>query len=227
MMPSEPAPAGNSNGDRVVWGVGTSRTLRAHWALQELELPYLIEPIRTRTPDTETDRFKRVNPRQKIPVLHDGDVQIGESAAIVTYLGETYGKCSAPLTPVDKVKRARFFEWTAFVAMELDATSLYVLRRHWSLPQIYGESPVAVEASEAYFARMIVAAEQMLGSTRPYLLGDDFSGADIMMTTTLTWAIDYNQPLPQTFLDYRERCIARPAYQRAVDINQPPKQGQS
>ena len=220
-MPPEPEQTDNTASDRVVWGIGTSRTLRAHWALQELNLPYRIEPIRTRTPDTESDRFKAVNPRQKIPVLHDGAVQIGESAAIVTYLGETYAGSGKPLTPTEPVKRARYFEWVAFVAMELDATSLYVLRRHWSLPEVYGESPVAVEAASAYFTRMITAAEEMLEPNRPYLLGDDFSGADIMMTTTLTWAIAYEQELPKAFHDYLERCTARVAYQRALKVNKP------
>ena len=73
---------------RIVWGIGTSHTIRAHWALIELGLPYSIEVIRTRTPDTETEEFKSVNPRQKIPVLEDGEIRIGESAAIVTYLAE-------------------------------------------------------------------------------------------------------------------------------------------
>ena len=74
--------------ERILWGIGTSRTVRAHWALIELNLPYKTEIIRTRTPDTETNVFKSVNPRQKIPVLQDGSLTIGESAAIVTYLAE-------------------------------------------------------------------------------------------------------------------------------------------
>ena len=49
----------------------------------------------------------------------------------------------------------------SFICMELDATSLYVLRRHWSLPEIYGDSPVANKASEEYFNRMITAADKL------------------------------------------------------------------
>ena len=112
---------------RTVWGIGTSRTIRAHWALIELELSYSTEVVRTRTPDTETEEFKSVNPRQKIPVLQDGKIIIGESAAIVTYLAENYQQGSTILIPDDKALRAKYFEWMSFITMELDATSLYAV----------------------------------------------------------------------------------------------------
>tara|TARA_B110000444_G_C18768811_1_gene561417 strand:- start:639 stop:1274 length:636 start_codon:yes stop_codon:yes gene_type:complete len=206
---------------RTVWGIGTSRTIRAHWALIELELPYSTEVVRTRTSDTETEEFKSVNPRQKIPVLQDGKIIIGESAAIVTYLAENYQQGSTILIPDDKALRAKYFEWMSFITMELDATSLYVLRRHWSLPEIYGHSPVANKASEDYFQRMIIAASKMIDNKKPYLLGNTFSGVDILMTTTLKWAIDYNQKLPEVFNDYLLRLNDRHQYIRAQKANAP------
>ena len=204
---------------RIVWGIGTSRTIRAHWALIELGLPYSIEVVRTRTPDTETEEFKSVNPRQKIPVLEDGEIRIGESAAIVTYLAENYRQGSTILIPEDKALRAKYFEWMSFIIMELDATSLYVLRRHWSLPEIYGDSPVANKASEDYFQRMITAASKMIDDKKPYLLGNSFTGVDILLTTTLKWAVDYNQKLPAIFNDYRLRLNDRPQYIEAQRVN--------
>lgn len=206
---------------RIVWGVGTSRTIRAHWALAELGLDYETRPVRTRTPDTEAPEFVAVNPRGKIPVLRDGEVTIAESAAIVTWLGETY-RNGQELVPQGGPMRARYLEWMSFICMELDATSLYVLRRHWSLPEIYGEAPVANSAAEGYFARMIAAAEALHEADRPYLLGDRFSGVDILMATTLEWAVNYNQPLPQVFDAYLERMSARPAFRVACAANRVP-----
>ena len=204
---------------RIVWGIGTSRTIRAHWALIELGLPYSIEVVRTRTPDTETEEFKSVNPRQKIPVLEDGEIRIGESAAIVTYLAENYRQGSTILIPEDKVLRAKYFEWMSFITMELDATSLYVLRRHWSLPEIYGDSPIANKASEEYFQRMITAASKMIDDKKPYLLGNSFTGVDILLTTTLKWAVDYHQKLPAIFNDYLLKLNDRPQYIEAQRVN--------
>ncbi len=207
---------------RTVWGVGTSRTVRAHWALAELGLDYRTEVVVTRTPDTESPAFRAVNPRGKIPVLRDGDVTIAESAAIVTWLGETYGEGALVPAPGERAARARYYEWMSFVCMELDATSLYVLRRHWSLPEIYGDSPVANKASGEYFARMIGAAAEMASDGRPWLLGERFSGVDILMASTLEWAVNYGQDLPEVFHAYRERAAARPACQAALRANEAP-----
>ena len=206
--------------NRILWGVGTSRTIRAHWALIELNLSYKTEIIRTRTTDTETAAFKSVNPIQKIPVLQDGTLTMGESAAIVTYLAESYSTEQVNLIPDNPKARAKYFEWMSFICMELDATSLYVLRRHWSLPDIYGDSPTANKASEEYFARMITAADKLKNPKQKYLLETGFSGVDILMTTTLKWAIDYNQKLPSNFMEYLDHIENRPGYIAALEANQ-------
>jgi glutathione S-transferase len=198
------------------------RALRVHWALIELGLDYRTEPVQSRTGETQTDDFARLNPRQKIPVLQDGDLTLTESAAIVTYLAERYSRPEARLIPTEIANRARYHEWQSFICMELDATSLYVLRRHAYLPDIYGAAPEAVAGAEAYFARMIGAAAETINDGRTYLLGDAFSGADILMTTCLDWAARYDQPVPDTFLAYRERVVARPAYAAARTANEPP-----
>ena len=208
--------------NRILWGVGTSRTIRAHWALIELNLSYKTEIIRTRTTDTETAAFKSVNPRQKIPVLQDGTLTMGESAAIVTYLAESYSTEQVHLIPDNPKARAKYFEWMSFICMELDATSLYVLRRHWSLPEIYGDSPVANKASEEYFNRMITAADKLKNPKQKYLLETGFSGVDILMTTTLKWAIDYNQKIPTNFMEYLDHMVNRPGYIAALEANKMP-----
>lgn len=208
--------------NRILWGVGTSRTIRAHWALIELNLSYKTEIIRTRTTETETAAFKSVNPRQKIPVLQDGTLTMGESAAIVTYLAESYSTEQVSLIPNNPKARAKYFEWMSFICMELDATSLYVLRRHWSLPEIYGDSPVANKASEEYFNRMITAADKLKNPKQKYLLETGFSGVDILMTTTLKWAIDYNQKIPTNFMEYLDHMVNRPGYIAALEANKMP-----
>ncbi len=208
--------------NRILWGVGTSRTIRAHWALIELNLSYKTEIIRTRTTDTETAAFKSVNPRQKIPVLQDGTLTLGESAAIVTYLADSYITEQVNLIPDNPKARAKYFEWMSFICMELDATSLYVLRRHWSLPEIYGDSPIANKASEEYFNRMITAADKLKNPKQKYLLETVFCGVDILMTTTLKGAIDYNQKIPNDFMEYLDHMGNRPGYIAALEANKMP-----
>ncbi len=206
---------------RTVWGIGSARAFRVHWALHELGLEYHTEPIRTRTPAMETEPFRTISPRGKIPVFQEDDLTLFESGAIVTYLGRTYGTPGRALLPTAPAERARCDEWCYFVAMELDATSLYVIRRHGDLPEIYGEAPVAVDCAAEYFARQVAVPEQAISDGREFLLGETFSAADIMLTSCLTWAIRYHQPVPETLLAYRERTIGRDAYKTAFAVCYP------
>lgn len=207
--------------DLVLWGAGTTRTIRAHWAMQELGLTYRCEPIQSRSGETQTDRFGAVNPMRKIPALVDGDFTIAESAAILAYLSSAYGTPANALVPSETRARARYDEWASFILMELDATSMYVVRRHQGLPGLYGEAPAAVDAAFAYFSRQTDAAARSLDDGRPWLLGDRFSGVDMLMTTCLTWASRLGQTLPAPLASLRDRATARPAYIAAAAANQP------
>jgi glutathione S-transferase len=110
----------------VLWGVGTTRTFRVHWALHELGLPYESRPILPRSGETKTPKYTALNARQKIPLLVDGDFHIGESAAIVAYLSQNYSTPEHALIPEEKSFQAKWLEWCFFIVAELDSTSLYV-----------------------------------------------------------------------------------------------------
>jgi glutathione S-transferase len=207
---------------RTLWGIGTSRTMRAHWAMIELGLKYETEYIQTRTPATESAQYRSLNPSGKIPTLVDGNIVVSESAAIVTYLAETYSKRNDPLIPLQSIERASYFEWLSFITMELDATSLYVLRRHEGLPDVYGAAPDACLAARQYFSRMIDAAATKIEDGRPYLLGEVFSGVDILMMTTIDWASAYSCVCPSVFQDYQSHIRLRPSYRLTIEKNSIP-----
>jgi len=91
----------------TLWGVGTSRTIRPHWAMHELGLAYETKPIGPRTGETKTAEYTKLNPRQKVPLLQDGDFCIGESAAIVAYLSRMYSTTERSLIPEATIARVR------------------------------------------------------------------------------------------------------------------------
>ena len=205
--------------DLTLWGVGTSRTMRAHWMLLELGLEYQFNPIRSRTGETHTEEFMRLNPRHKIPVLKHKSVVITESAAIIQYLSEVWSKPTEIHVPADSAGRAALNEWCYFIVTELDAASLNVVRRHDGLRHIYGDSPAAVEAAKEYFRHNLEAMTSRLSTRNEYLLDDRLSIADILLMTCLDWAAASEIALPDTFLQYRQRIAQRPAYQAARKRN--------
>jgi glutathione S-transferase len=211
--------------ERVLWGAGTSRTIRAHWAMHELGLAYERRPIQARTGETQTPAFTALSARQKIPLLQDNGFVITESAAIVTYLSDAYGQPGNRLVPEAVRDRARCLEWCFFVISELDATSLYVMRRHGDLRHIYGDAPIANEAAAAYFQQQMRSVERALEDGRPHILGDRFSAADMLLSTCISWAVRYGVAVTDRVLEYNAGIIAREAYARAVESNKPPAAG--
>jgi glutathione S-transferase len=205
----------------TLWGVGTSRTVRAHWAMHELELAYETRPIGARTGETQTAEYTALNPRQKIPLLQDGDFCIGESAAIVAYLSRTYSGESRSLIPEPLRDYAAWLEWSFFIVAELDSTSLYVMRRHKAdaLGHIYGVAPDVVARAGEYFRRQLRHVETALADNRTYLMGNRFTSADILLTTCLEWAIAYDVGICDNAYPYLERIRERPAYQRGKAAN--------
>ncbi|PAY08753.1 glutathione S-transferase [Bradyrhizobium sp. UFLA03-84] len=205
----------------TLWGVGTSRTIRAHWALHELGLDYRCRPILPRSGETKTPEYTELNPRQKIPLLQDGDFTIGESAAIVAYLARTYSNLDVALVPVAARDFARWLEWCFFIVAELDSTSLYVMRRHGlqGLAHIYGHAPDVVGKAAEYFRQQLRHVEVALSDGRQYLMGDQFTSADILLTTCLVWAIDYGVGVCDVATPYLDRVTARPAYKESVAVN--------
>ncbi len=195
----------------TIWGGASSRSMRAHWMAHELALDYEAKLIGSRTGETQTEAFRLLNPKEKIPVLVDDNLVLTESAAIVTYLGDTYGQDSSQ-------ERALYNQWNSFIQMELDAHTLYVLRKHRDLTHLYGEAPAAVATAIEGFHKQVAVAERALSGTN-FLVGDHFTGADVMMVTTLKWAEAYQIELAPGLLEYCTLHTARSAYRQAGRLN--------
>jgi len=204
--------------DLTLWGAGTSRTMRAHWMLLELGLDYQFHPIGSRTGETQSGEFVRLNPRHKIPVLQHGSFVLTESAAIIHYLSRTFPSAQIHVAE-DHQSRAAIDEWCYFIISELDAGSLYVVRRHDGLKHLYGEAPTAVESAKSYFLHNLEAMAPSLGRQHPYLFGERLSVADILLTTCLDWAAAERIALPGPAQRYRARVAVRPAYRAALARN--------
>lgn len=202
----------------VVWGVGTSRTMRVHWLLHELGLVYETKRIESRTGETQSDDYSRINPRQKIPTLVDGDLVVTESAAIMRHLRRISSNLPYDDYQLSMQGQAAYDEWLSFMLMELDATSLYVVRRHRDLPDIYGEAENAVASSIAYFEKMLNSvADQLAGKS--FIWGSTFSELDILMTLCLDWASFVGAQIPGQVSGYQQGIKSRPAYSAATKFN--------
>ncbi len=205
----------------TVWGIGTPRTLRAHWILAEFGIEYDKRPITSRSGETTTPEFLALNPKHKIPVLQHGDRALTESAAIVTYVSEAFDPPAGFYVPTDAANRAKLNEWCFFIMTELDALSLYVIRKHQDLHAIYGEAPGAIDAAKDNFSDLTSALFDGAGADREFLLPEGLSVADILLTTCIQSAQRRGIEMPGYLVDFNERMSQRPAFRQALAINNP------
>ncbi len=205
----------------VLWGAGTMRTHRTLWLARELGIDYAHRPIGPRTGETMTPEFLKLNPRHKVPVMVHGDLVLTESAVILNYLTEVFPVPDDFFVPDDAASRAKMFEWCFFTMTELDANSLYTMRRHRDLKDIYGDAPAAVSAAEAYFHHQIDAMEGRIRNAGDFLMGARIGVADILFTSCLDWARFCGIALPDYLGAYQARLGARPAYVESFAENYP------
>jgi glutathione S-transferase len=86
---------------------------KASIALEELELPYSVRPIRLDRKEQQEPWFLELNPNGRIPVIVDSDesdLVVFESGAILLYLAEKAGR----LLPTDFRKRSEVVQWLMF-----------------------------------------------------------------------------------------------------------------
>ena len=82
-------------------------------ALEELGLDYEVRRIDTGAGEQKEDWFLAINPNHKIPAIHDGDLAIWESGAILLHLGEQYDP-EGRILPKDPAKRMEAIQYAFF-----------------------------------------------------------------------------------------------------------------
>ena len=191
-----------------------TRSVRIYWLLEELGVPYELREVAFTPPLPPLKPFAQQSPFGKVPAIEDGDVAMFESGAIVEYLLERYGKgrlMPAPGSPL----RAAFLQWVHFA----EGTAFPPLGNiAWhTFRQDAADVPQAMADYRRWADAVLDTLEHALAE-RDYLVGAEFSGADVMMGYTLACAkwfgiLDENHPRVSAYL---ARLEARPAFQKAL-----------
>jgi glutathione S-transferase len=181
-----------------------SRSSRIVWLLEELGMPYEIKPVSIFRPLTGEGAPDPANPHpdRRVPaIVHEGAL-VAESVAIVLYLSDCCP--DAGIGPVvGDPRRGEYLTWLAWYAAEMEPALLA------SLTGERAASPMKQRSYDAVLARIGTA---LAGG--PYLMGDHFTGADLIVASALAFGRAAFPPDP--VLDaYIERCHGRAAAKRA------------
>jgi glutathione S-transferase len=189
-----------------------SRGRIVRWMLEEVGRPYRTEVLDYGTTMKSAD-YLAINPMGKVPaVVHDG-VTVTEGAAICAWLADAFPE--AKLAPaVDDPKRGLYYRWMFFAAGPVEtavtANSLGLL------------APSDKSAMVGYgsFAQTVDALEYAVDQGGPWLLGEQFTAADVYVGSQVAWGLMF-KTLPErpAFQAYAGRLMARPAAVRAREID--------
>ena len=195
--------------DLIFYTNPQSRGRIVRWMLEEVGKPYETEVIPY--DQLKDERYLAVNPMGKVPAIkHRGHV-VTECAAICTYLADAFPE--AMLGPRSDEK-ADYYRWLFYAAGPLEAAVSN---------QAMGWVPTPErERMFGYgnFDRVIAVLDELF-SLRDYVCGDRFTAADVYVGSQIMFPMQFNMlPERDSFLKYRERLQARPAYKRATEIDE-------
>jgi glutathione S-transferase len=187
---------------------GFVRDLRPRWACEEIGLAYAETLIDVQ--DRPAAHFRK-QPWGQVPVINDDGVELFESGAILLHLGEKDER----LMPRDPQGRATTISWlfAAFnsvepLMFELGNVDLFSKDEEWAKLR----RPSLIGWCEQRLDRLADALDG-----KDYLAGQ-FTVADIAMATVLREAQDTDLVSSRPVLAaYLARCLARPAFERALD----------
>lgn len=200
----------------TVYHLGVSQSDRVVWLMEELNLPYQLEWFERGEDGMAPQSYRDLHPVGTAPIIKDGDTVLCESAAIVEYISQRYGKGQLSVD-VDHADYPHYLYW-----MQLNnniQTAFFVKRAIAAATDGKQGSPMGTTIQRREDAHYNFLNER-LGRV-PYLAGSQFSCADIMAVFNLTTLTLFGgrtiDDLPNVKA-YVERITQRPAYIKAMSI---------
>src|SRR5256885_4282729 len=147
-----------------------SRSFSAIWLLEETGLPYERVLTDITTGAQKTPEYLAINPMGKVPALKDGGAALGEAAAICAYVADRYPQTK--LAPdISDPLRAKYLQWLFFSPSCIEPALIQIFTK------------IEVPASTAAWGSAEPVFDVLDGALEkgPWILGDAFSAADIMV----------------------------------------------
>lgn len=187
-----------------------SRSFRVLWVLEELAVPYTVEPA-----NPQSEAMRAANPSGKAPALLVEGETVPDSVAICQFLADRH----AALThPAGSVMRARQDSLLHFVLDDFDAAAWLLAKHTFVYPEEHRNKDAVRSGVHWDLARALKVFDTRLGSG-PWLTGEDFTVADVIAVHTLQWLSRASDAeYSEAVTDYCGRAAARPAYLRADEI---------
>jgi glutathione S-transferase len=182
-----------------------SRASNVVWMLEELGVEYELRFVDILNGAQKQPDILALNPMGKLPILTDGGVVVTEAAAIGLYLADRYSL--GKLAPAfDDARRGAYLRWSLFPSAVIEPGSM-AKANGWEFKP--------GQAGWGTYESMLGMIEHAIAG-KNYLLGDEFSMADVIFGGTLAYMVAFKMiDATPAVAAYVERLKERPARKRA------------
>ncbi len=198
--------------DLVFYTNPMSRGRIARWMLEEVGQPYETVLLDYGTTMKAQD-YLAVNPMGKVPALKHGDAIITECAAICAYLADAFPGANLAPPPGDP-RRGAYYRWLFFAAGPVEGAM--------STKALGATVPDDKQGMVGFgnFDLVTDVMEKAVSGAGPYLLGEQFTAADVYFGSELGWLTQFGMIEKRSAFDaYLGRIMSRPAAARAREID--------
>jgi glutathione S-transferase len=184
-----------------------TRSGSVHWLLEELGAPFETEIVPVTADGGAPESYRAIQPNKKVPAIVNDGIRVHERAAIFAYLCDAFPAAGlAP--PIGDPRRGPYLSWLVYNDAVLDP----VLAAKFG-----GWTYEARGVSFGTFDDMVANLNGTLEKS-PYLTGDAFTAADLLVCGGVNFAVNFTKAIPATpaIRDFLQRCMSRPAFARVV-----------
>ena len=184
---------------------------KARLALEETGLDYTLVTVDLTQGGHYTSLVGELNPNRKVPILRVDEYTLWESNAILTYLGEHWGR----LWPGDAEGKGRAAQWLSYESSQLSRPVHDLWLNGFLAPAMNrAPDPLACDRAGQESARYLAVLERHLGQ-QEWMLGAEFSLVDCCygpLLDALALAGAYLEKYP-ALREYLGRMRGRQAWQ--------------
>ena len=196
----------------TLYHASPSRSSIARWMLEEIGEPYDLHVLSLSKGEQRAPDYLAVNPMGKVPTLKHGDTVITEAAAICTYLADEFPQAQLNV-PVGDPRRGTYLRWLFFAPSCIEPA---ITDRAFPRKEEPRRGMLGYGDFDTVMAVVAAAVEP-----GPYLMGEQFTAADVVLGSTLRWGMMFGVlPKRPEFVAYVGRLEQQPALKRAIALDQ-------
>lgn len=188
-----------------------SRGRIVRWMLEEVGCPYHAEVLGYDGAMKQPE-FLAINPMGKVPAIRHGDRVVTEVPAICAYLADAFPEAGLAPPPAE---RADYYRWMFFASGPFEAAIT--------------DKSLGVEISPGQQAMVgygtvdrVLDTLEMALDGRDHIAADRFTAADCYVGSQLGFQLRFRTIAERpVFRAYLNRLEARPAFQRATELDGP------